>query len=295
MNSERKSSGVTPPTPRVRSQLQNTLLAKQNENSSSCLLIWERSNAWRGHKKEFAPYTEQLATIERGHATKPESSSTSKTELRETRELSPSIDDASVESSDNLIYSLSNLLTSLDDIQVDAKEEQQSLEKMTLKETRELSLSIDDASVESSDNRSYSFSNLLSSLDDIQVDAKEEQQSLEKMTLTELIDMLAKVNDNEDAKPPGFLTAEKPPLLTIEELTDVLYHVNSNADSEIRWDVVHKVVHQQAPTCDEANISIEHIDIQDVDSLHSSFSSISTGSCGTDDFLDSFLLEFKDS
>lgn len=64
-------------------------------------------------------------------------------------------------------------------------------------------------------------------------------------------------------------------------------------DSEIRWDVVHKVVHQQVPTCDEAIISIELIEIQDVDSLHSSFSSFSVGSCGNDDFLDSFLLEFK--
>jgi hypothetical protein len=54
-----------------------------------------------------------------------------------------------------------------------------------------------------------------------------------------------------------------------------------------------KVVHQQVPTCDEANISIEHIEIQDVDCLHSSCSSISVGSCGTDDFLDSFLVELK--
>lgn len=252
MNSERKSSGLTSPIPIVRSQFQNSLLAQQNENSPSCLPTWERSNAWCGRTKEDAPYTAQLATMKRRHSTNPESSSHSNTELMEIREVSPL--------------------------------------------SRSDSSSIDSTWVESSDNsscsRSNSLSNSISSLDDMHVEAKERHHSLEVMTPTELIDMLAKVNGSEDAT-PGFLTTEKPPFLMIEELTDVLCHVNANADSEIRWDVVYNVVHRQAPTGDEATIPIEHIEILHVDSLHSSFSSISVGSCGTDDFLDSFLLEFN--
>lgn len=124
------------------------------------------------------------------------------------------------------------------------------------------------------------------------MEAEERQHSLDVMTPTELIDMLAKVNGSEDAT-PGFLTTEKPPLLMIEELTDVLCHVNANVDPEIRWDDVRKVVHRQVPTCDEATIPMEHIEILDVDNLHSSFSSISVGTCRTDDFLDSFLFECK--
>jgi hypothetical protein len=157
---------------------------------------------------------------------------------------------------------------------------------------------IDTTLAESSDSdSSISKSNSISFLVQSPVDyqEKEHSDSHAVMTPDELIHVLAAVNGT-DHKRPGFLTTEKPPSLMIEELTDLLCHVNTNENYKIKWDVVHDVVHRRAPTGGKQDAKpFEHVEILDESSFQSSFSSISMGSCTTDEFLDSLRCEFNSS
>lgn len=143
------------------------------------------------------------------------------------------------------------------------------------------------SSPSSSSSNSYGFS--YQSLHDECTAANDyddsRQCSQPVMTPEELIEILANVNANGNEKiSPGFLTKhEKPPRLLLEELADVLCHINTNeaAETDICWDGIYNVVHQQ-PSVDDDDYNDEQalpIDELDIPDDWSTASSLSMGSC----------------
>jgi hypothetical protein len=226
------------------------LVVQQDENLPSCLPTWEPSNAWRDHRKQDA----QLNT---------------KTRIKTLKRRNAPKQNRSIPLEAQLMPIRAVSFTS-------------RCESSPVDTTFEESLGSD-----SSSSKLYSISSLIQS----PVDSREKRHfdSTEVMSPNELINVLATVNDT-DHKKPGFLTTEKPPSLMIEELTDLLCHVNTFEDYEIKWDVVHDVVHRRAPTSEQHAKPLEHVEMLDESSFQSSFSSISMDSCITDQSL-AFLID----